>query len=248
MPSLSLDTIRIPIAAQVPEGKMIVLKPGEPFSCEVYKVDRNPFTQPHVRTTPVHTHQRGSATTKHDLPNTTVGDSSQYPRLRWDASKNNPKDKPAAVFTTGYLKDFKLDFFSDFAKKAETLTQDVVEKDTPYGRWRFIRANGATVFERFFRPRKAVRKFYLRHWKVGKKGWPQFPVPLTGGVTEYDTKMHYEDLIFAHRSSTNVIFNAQGIVCPWCGAWQARNEAYKLEYRCPACNILSVPYENWRGK
>lgn len=259
MPSISMDTIRVPIASQVPEGKLIVLKPGEPFSCDVYKVDRHPFTLPHGHksgTTKAATHGAGTSETSAAVTGHAssvlvgVRDITEYPRLRWDAGTSNFKDKPPIAINSKDVLAFKMDTWRKLVEEFKKRDVPSLRVDSGYGNWTLGRDKDGTI-RRCFYPRKAVRKFFLRHFKIGKKSWPQLPVTLIGGKSEHDCKMEIEHMVHTYRASENpevkTVWTDQAHVCPWCGAWWDRRDGGTMEFRCPMCNIQSKPYANYRG-
>lgn len=251
MPSRALDILKFPTWAQIPEGRLIVLKPGEPFTSELFKVERNPFTLPHG-----HKKKRstGEDTKKPDTsrssaaPYVAVGD--DYPRMKWYFNPDNPKDKPLALLTTRDLKDFKVGkyvtMFDDFKKTVET----TLRVDTAYGRWTLYKDKDGKNPTMYFQPRKAVRKFFLRHFKVGKKSWPSLPCKLgPDGKTPYDLKLNWEDTTYSFKPNAQIatVWQDPGYLCPWCGAWYSKQHTNLNKYRCDLCHIQSKPFVNYQG-
>lgn len=254
MPSVALDAMRLLTWASLPEGKLLVLKPGSAFTSEIFTVERSPFTVPHGKrhtSSSTQTKAHGpAATSQHPAPSiaagghVSVGDD-DYPKLKWDVQIENPKDKPLP--TLGKPDDFSYDMF-DENKVFESPEVATATVHGAYGRWVFVRGTDGLV-TRYFKPRKAVRKFLLRHFPVGKKSWPNLPQPVENGGTPYDRKLFWENILVTRKPTVaSGIWTQPGYMCPWCGWVTLVGTIYQKQYRCKLCNIQNMPYKEFKPK
>jgi hypothetical protein len=244
MPGTTLGNLRFITWAKLPDNRILLLRPDEPFGT-MYEVDRRPFVRRSwsVKST---TNTGGVATSSPSSqlalpPARSKGGALTLEKL---APKEYPDRPPMSLPA--------VDKFSwkttDLLEIGRGLRSSSISKATVFstmGRWIFNKTKSSTEPEivRTFKPYKSVKKFLRRN--IGHV--PVFPVirsrpgdPVEPGTSAfYDNRMTLIALRFSEPLDSGGVFQTMGYICPWCGVWGRYNVWSATQYRCEFCGIQS---------
>ena len=236
------------------EDKLAVLSP-KMDDMRLLKIERRPFSPVRYRVLAVYASGIGASGAT-PTPPTVLGDRIGFVSKH----ENKTRGKDSRAFTwgqpnaalkgkpdidTSQVQSNWFDWTVIRQKIADYAAQGgkhiVFTQPTAYGRWMFdcVDSSATAKLTAVFLPAKRIKKYWRRHFA---EELPDLRLPTE--LAKLDRIMTLEEFSFIEQTNDappGRIY-IMGYMCPWCGVTGKTHEWSRLEFRCPACGIISRPF------